>query len=81
MQNPEALKFDRWKPELRNDNFDWWKLATRTGVTQDYSLSMQGGSESLNSFFSIGYYKEQGAVKGFDYQRFNFRSKTNYRPF
>lgn len=81
VQNPEALKFDRWKPELRNDNFDWWKLATRTGVTQDYSLSMQGGSESLNSFFSIGYYKEQGAVKGFDYQRFNFRSKTNYRPF
>lgn len=80
VQNTEAIKFERWKPELRQDNFDWWRLATRTGLTQDYNLALQGGSESLNSLFSLGYYKEQGAVKGYDYQRFNFRSKTAFRP-
>ena len=70
----------RWKPALRNDNFDWWKLATRTGVSQDYNLTLQGGSETMNSLFSLGYYDEKGAVKGFDYKRYNFRLKTSYKP-
>lgn len=79
-QNASSIKFDRWKPELRNDNFDWWKLATRTGLTQDYNITLQGGSETLNSMFSVNYYNDEGAVKGFDYQRYNFRLKTNYKP-
>ena len=79
-QNASTIQFDRWKPDLRNDNFDWWKLATRTGLTQDYNITLQGGSETLNSVFSVNYYNDEGAVKGFDYQRYNFRLKTNYKP-
>ena len=79
-QNAGSIAFSRWKPELRNTNFDWWKFATRTGFTQDYNVMRQGGSETLNSLFSLGYYDEKGAVKGFDYKRYSFRLKTNYQP-
>ena len=79
-QNAGSIAFSRWKPELRNTNFDWWKFATRTGFTQDYNVMLQGGSETLNSLFSLGYYVEKGAVKGFDYKRYSFRLKTNYQP-
>ncbi|MDR0891917.1 MAG: carboxypeptidase-like regulatory domain-containing protein [Mediterranea sp.] len=30
--NSESVNFPRWNEDLRNDNFDWWKLSTRTGV-------------------------------------------------
>lgn len=79
--NQADVKFPRWNPDLRDSNFSWWDLASQTGVAQDYSISMQGGNEKMKSFFSVGYYKEEGAVKGYDYQRYNFRYKTDYKPF
>ena len=44
--NASTIPFPRWTPDLRNDNFDWWKLATRTGVSQDYNLTLQGGERN-----------------------------------
>lgn len=70
-----------WNPELRNRNFDWWDLATQSGFTQDYNISLQGGNEKMQSFFSMGYYDEEGAVKGYDYDRYSFRLKTTYKPY
>ena len=67
--NQEMITFSRWNPELRNSNFDWWNLATQSGFTQDYNLSFSGGSDTYNSYFSLGYYDEEGAVKGYDYSR------------
>lgn len=29
----------------------------------------------------MGYYSEEGAVKGYDLQRYNFRYRSNYKPF
>ena len=78
--NADQIAFPRWDEDLRNDNFDWWNLATRSGFTQNYNVSVQGGTEKLRSFMSVGLYDEQGAVKGFDYTRYNFRFKTEYKP-
>lgn len=79
--NPEMVAFPRWNPELRNSNFNWWDLATQAGFTQDYNISLAGGNEQLSSFFSVGYYDEEGAVKGYDYSRYTFRYRSNYKPF
>lgn len=81
MQNADQINFPRWSPELRNNNFDWWKLSTQSGFTQDYNLSLSGGSDTYNSYFSIGYYDEEGAVKGYDYNRWTFRYRSTYKPF
>lgn len=78
--NVEQIKFSRWNEDLSNSNFDWWKAATQVGFNQDYNLSLSGGNESLNSFFSMGYYSEEGAVKGYNYDRYNFRYKSNFKP-
>lgn len=78
--NADEISFPRWTPELRNSNFDWWKLATKNGFTQDYNISLQGGNEQLRAFMSLGYYDEKGSVKGYDYSRYSFRFKTIYKP-
>lgn len=79
--NADQISFPRWNPDLRNSNFDWWKVATKSGLTRNYNVSIEGGSETLRSFMSVGLYDEQGAVKGYDYKRYNFRFKTEYKPF
>ena len=79
--NQEQVSFPRWNEDLRDSNFSWWDLATTTGVAQDYNLSISGGGEQLTSFFSFGVYDEEGAVRGYDYRRYNARLKTDYKPF
>lgn len=79
--NQEMVAFTRWTPELRNSNFDWWDLATQSGFTQDYNVSLTGGSDQLTNYFSVGYYDEEGAIKGYDYSRYTFRLRSNYKPF
>lgn len=79
--NEDQISFPRWKPDLRNSNFDWWDVATKSGFTQNYNISIQGGNETLRSYMSLGLYDEEGAVKGYDYTRYNFRFKTEYKPF
>jgi len=80
-QNANEIAFPRWNADLRNSNFDWWDLATQSGFTQDYNISLQGGNEKIQSYLSLGYYDEEGAVKGYDYSRYNFRFKTSYKPY
>ncbi|SMC81977.1 TonB-dependent receptor [Pedobacter nyackensis] len=79
--NASAINFPRWNPELRNSNFDWWNLATKSGFNQNHNISLQGGTEKLQSYLSVGYYDESGAIKGYDYERYNFRLNTVYKPF
>lgn len=80
-ENADQISFPRWNKDLRNDNFDWWNLATQTGLAQDYNVSVRGGTNKLQSYFSLGYYDEEGAVKGYDYKRYNFLMKTTYKPY
>jgi TonB-linked SusC/RagA family outer membrane protein len=78
--NQAAIKFPRWNADLRNSDFDWWKVATQHGFTQNHNISIQSGTEKLQSYLSLGYYNEVGAVKGYDYDRYNFRMNTVYKP-
>ncbi len=79
--NQESISFTRWNESLRNSNFSWWDLATQTGISQDYNVSISGGTEKLKSYLSVGYFDETAAVKGYDYGRYNFRLRSEYKPF
>ena len=79
-QNVESVNFPRWNEDLRNSNFDWFKLAKKTGSTQDYNLTLNGGSQNIQSMFTLGYFKEEGAVKGYDMNRYSTRIKVVYKP-
>ena len=80
-QNMESVNFPRWNEDLRNSNFDWFKLAKKTGSTQDYNLTLNGGSQNIQSMFTLGYFKEEGAVKGYDMNRYSTRIKVVYKPY
>ena len=43
-------------------------------------MSVAGGNESLKTYTSVGLYDENGAVKGYDYTRYNFRFNVDYKP-
>ncbi|WP_344675574.1 SusC/RagA family TonB-linked outer membrane protein [Sphingobacterium kyonggiense] len=80
-QNANVINFPRWNDELKNSNFDWWKVATKSGLTQNHNVTIQGGNDNLQSLLSLGYYNEVGAVKGYDYKRYNVRLNNTIRPF
>ena len=58
---------------------DWFDETTRTGVIQQYNVSVSNGSDKGNSFFSLGYYKNLGIIKNSDFNRFSARMNTEYK--
>ena len=58
---------------------DWFKETTRTGFVQQYNVSLSQGTENGTSFFSLGYYKNNGIIKQSDFQRFSARMNSSYK--
>ncbi len=56
---------------------DWNDYFFRSGVTQNHVLSLASGGKNTTSFTSIGYFDQQGILKGSDLKRFSFRSNIN----
>lgn len=77
--NQDAIVFSRWNEKLRNDDFSWWDEATQLGFAQDYNVSISGGSETLKTYTSVGVYDEDGAIKGYDFTKYNFRFTSEYQ--
>ena len=57
---------------------DWFDETTRTGIIQQYNVSVSNGSEKGSSFFSLGYYKNIGIIKDSDFERFSARINSDY---
>ena len=58
---------------------DWFDETTRTGLIQQYNVSLSNGSERGMSFFSLGYYKNKGIIKESDFERFSARVNSDYK--
>lgn len=58
---------------------DWFDETTRTGVIQQYNVSVSNGSDKGSSFFSLGYYKNLGIIKTSDFNRLSARMNTEYK--
>ena len=64
---------------VRAGDTDWFKEITRTGIVQQYNLSVSNGSEKGSSFFSIGYYDNQGTIKDTYFNRLSARANADYK--
>ena len=53
---------------LDGNSFDWYDHTFRTGINQDYNVSVSGASDRMNYYMSLGYLHNEGAVVGNDYQ-------------
>ncbi len=76
--NPTSIP-EEINESLLNTNYDWFKNGTKTGFVQDHNISFSGGTDKSKTFISLGYYKESGTLKDFDYDRLNFRLNHNYK--
>lgn len=57
-------------------NTDWQDEFMKTGFTQDYNFDVSGGNNHGNYLFSLGYYNQDGVVKGPTYERYTVRSNA-----
>lgn len=58
---------------------DWFGEITRPGIAQSYNLSVSSGNNKSNSFFSLGYYDNQGTVKETYFNRISARMNSSYK--
>jgi TonB-linked SusC/RagA family outer membrane protein len=56
---------------------DWLDLVTQQGYIQDHNLSVSGGSKNVHYYVSGEYLKEDGVVKGYQYNRASVRSNID----
>ncbi|MDX1699863.1 MAG: SusC/RagA family TonB-linked outer membrane protein, partial [Melioribacteraceae bacterium] len=77
----EALIADGNEPrfdENQQFNTDWFDEITRSGSISNNNLSITAGSDKVRTFFSAGYYEEEGILKGNDFNRLTLRSNTEF---
>jgi len=61
-------------PSVLNNNTNWFDLAFRTGITQNHTLSVSGGTEKTQYYISGNYYNEQGTLIDNNNRNYNFRT-------
>jgi len=60
-----------------HNNTDWNKEISRTALTQNYGISIQGGDDIAQYNLSVGYGDAKSTLKKNDMQRFNIRFNTD----
>ncbi|MDD3078627.1 MAG: TonB-dependent receptor [Paludibacter sp.] len=59
------------------DITNWNDEVYRTGIQQNYQLSVSDGNDKMNYFLSAGYLNEKGIFDAAFFRRFNFRAKLD----
>lgn len=76
----EGIANGSWNEGLQqHSNYDtnWQDAVFRTGVIQDYNVSLSGGGEHGGYFVSGGYFNHKGVSFGNDFDRYSFRVNTD----
>jgi len=79
---------DFLKPGIRTDQYgnstdvqgsNWLDLITRKAITQEYNLSVSGGSE--HGFYSVSgnYTKQNGIIRNSDFERYSLRANVGQK--
>ena len=58
---------------------DWHDIMFRPALMQNYNLSVKGGGKYSTYYTGLGYFNQDGIVKGTNYQRYNIQSKNDYK--
>lgn len=68
-------------PDVLGKGTDWQEALFRTGIKQEYNLSVRGGSKGVNYSVSGGYYTEDGIVINNDFGRFTLRASIDVKAY
>lgn len=89
MNSAQLLEYHRsfWDPatverdrpmSLLNQDTDWMDLAYRTGHTQNYVLSVSGGSDKTQVYVAGNFFKEEGTIYHSGRKVYNFRTNVSH---
>jgi len=63
-------------PDDLKEQTDWFDETYRTGVIQNYQLSISSATDKLKYYISGGYTGEEGVIKTAYFKRYNFRANV-----
>jgi TonB-linked SusC/RagA family outer membrane protein len=72
----DAVALDRIKNGV---NTNWYDIIFGNALTQDYQLSVSGGTEATKAVMSLNYSDETGVLKGEDLKRYKGRFNLSQR--
>ena len=59
---------------------DWTKFVTRTGITQQHTIAVSGGTEKMKGYGSFGYTGSTGTLKGQSFKRYSGIANVDITP-
>jgi len=68
---------DYQNPAQYGAGTNWFDVITRSAPMNDLNVSVTGGTQSISSYVSGGYLKQDGTVLGTDYARYSLRANVN----
>ncbi|WP_455590708.1 TonB-dependent receptor [Bacteroides sp.] len=60
-------------------NSDWQRIMFNPALMQNYNLSVKGGGKYTTYYTGLGYFNQDGVVKGTNYQRYTITSKNDFK--
>lgn len=70
---PEAYRH----PEQYGEGTNWFREMTENAPMQSYNVSIDGGSETMRSRISLGYFNQDGVIVNTGYERFTASARVN----
>ena len=79
IDDTELLDPAIYEAYLKGQNIDWADVMMQTGVVQNYSLSVTGGTKKTKAYFSLNYSNEDGQYKNDKYQVFSSNIRLDHQ--
>jgi TonB-linked SusC/RagA family outer membrane protein len=88
--NPQADNTQEWLGRLRffpieTENYlagktvDWYKEVIRSGVRQNYDVSIGGGTKNVTYYWSLGYQNNEGVLRGDKFSTIRSRLNVDFK--
>ncbi len=76
-KNITYAEFNQQVKQLKENNTDWFDLLFNSTINQTHNITLSGGDENTNYYFSAGYSNNKGVSEGVDYTKYNAMLKVN----
>jgi TonB-linked SusC/RagA family outer membrane protein len=71
---------DIWETPEQLNSVDWQDAMYQTSPTQNYTISIRGGTDKTQTAVSLGHYNQKGIVLGSYFKRFTAGLNLDYQP-
>lgn len=75
--NPGESYYAKGPEDFRDGGIDWQDKVFRTGLYQNYSISLSGGTDIGNHYLSFNYLDQEGTIINSAYNRYNLNFNLN----